>query len=219
MRKADPTLVDRDQHISRGKAVSSAVIDQQTNGGVQRDHIVGGISSNINNHFEDLEIESLQRVSALPDTMSRRAHNLGQFKERAQLTKRQREGVALSNNRECDVPRFSDSDMVSRSTSGEPSTSRSTRNKNRRGASTSCPVIAIDELSPQAGNHDPSTNQHSNEDSGVRVLQLEADEMLARELQEQLYNEELESALGFDQVSSFNLLNINRGGNIWRFGA
>ncbi|XP_071736339.1 uncharacterized protein [Rutidosis leptorrhynchoides] len=196
-RKADPTLVDHGQHISRGKGVSSSTIDQHMNRGLQTDNKNNGQSSNINNHFDDLDIDWLSSVSPPPDTMSRLSHNLGQFKERAQLTKRQREGVVLSNKREHDVPGVSDVDMMSRSTREEPSTSRSTRNKNRRAASTSCPVIAIDELSPQVGNDDVSTNRNSNE--GVRALQLEADEILARELQEQLYNEELESSLGFDQ--------------------
>ncbi|PWA35095.1 RING/U-box superfamily protein [Artemisia annua] len=198
-RKVDPSLVDDDQHISRGKAASSSAFDQQNNGVVQRDRRNGNISSTIYNHFDDLEIEPTQRVSAPPDTMSRRTHNLGQFKERAQLTKRQRDGVALSNSREYAMPRSDDSERPFPSLSGEPSTSRSTRNKNRRGAGTSDPVIAIDELYPEDGNRGSNTDSISNEDSSVRALQLEADEMLARELQEQLYNEELANIFGNDE--------------------
>lgn len=198
-RKVHPSLVDDDQHISRGKAASSSAFDQQNNGMVQRDRRNGNISSTIYNHFDDLEIDSTQRVSAPSDTMSRRTHNLGQFKERAQLAKRQRDGVALSNSRECAMPRSDDSERLFPSLSGEPSTSRSTRNKNRRGAGTSDPVIAIDELYPEVGNHGSNTDSISNEDSSVRALQLEADEMLARELQEQLYNEELANIFGNDE--------------------
>nr|XP_043609931.1 uncharacterized protein LOC122581730 [Erigeron canadensis] len=57
-------------------------------------------------------------------------------------------------------------------TAAEPSSSRSKRNKNLSATSTSNPVSV------------PSA------DSSIRSLQIEADEMLARELQEQLYAEE-----------------------------
>ncbi|KAL0322643.1 UNVERIFIED_CONTAM: hypothetical protein Sangu_1883600 [Sesamum angustifolium] len=43
------------------------------------------------------------------------------------------------------------------------------------------PIIEVDEFSPQ-----PRRNDH---DGDARARQVEADEMLARELQEQLYNE------------------------------
>ncbi|GKA79554.1 RING/U-box superfamily protein [Tanacetum coccineum] len=198
-RKVDLSLADGDQHISRGKAASSSAFDQQNNGMLQRDRRNGNISSTFFNHYDDLEIDPTQRVSAPPDNMSRRTHNLGQFKERAQLTKRQRGGVALSNSRECAMPRSDDSERLFPSLSGEPSTSRSTRNKNRGGASTSDPVIAIDELYPEVGNRGSNTDSISNDDTSVRALQLEADEMLARELQEQLYNEELTNVFGNDE--------------------
>nr|XP_043632776.1 uncharacterized protein LOC122603970 isoform X2 [Erigeron canadensis] len=197
-RKVDPTLVNRDQHISRDMDASGPAIGQRKKGVVLRDHRNGSMSSNINSHFEDLEIYSPQRVPALPDTMSRRAHNLGQL-DRVQLTKRQREGAVLSNNQECDMSHFKDSDIMSRSIPREPSTSRSTKNKNHCGASSSVPVIAIDELSPENGNHGSPTDHNSNENSIVRALQLEEDEMFAKQLQEQLYNEELEAVFGIDE--------------------
>ncbi|CAI9271318.1 unnamed protein product [Lactuca saligna] len=93
-----------------------------------------------------------------------------------------------------DVPRVSDS--------GEPSTSRSTRknknknkNKNSRvgGSLDLDRVIEIDEVSPD----ESRGSRLDDEDPGVRALQVEADEMLARELQEQLYNEELAIASAF----------------------
>ncbi|CAH1436312.1 unnamed protein product [Lactuca virosa] len=96
----------------------------------------------------------------------------------------------------CDVevPRVNDS--------GEPLTSRSNRknknknkNKNSRGGGSLDldPVIEIDEVSTDE-NRGPRLD---NEGPGVRALQVEADEMLARELQEQLYNEELAIASAF----------------------
>lgn len=101
------------------------------------------------------------------------------------------------------MPRVSDS--------GEPSTSRSTRknknknknkNNSRGGGSLDLdPVIEIDDVS----NDESRGSRLDDEDPGVRALQVEADEMLARELQEQLYNEELAiaSAFGVHEVTFF----------------
>ncbi|KAI3746862.1 hypothetical protein L6452_09304 [Arctium lappa] len=206
VRKVDHPLVDGDPRISRGKAASRSAIGQQKNGMVQKDHRNGSISSNINNHFEDLEIDSTQHVPAPPETMSRRTHKLGQFKDRAQFTKRQREGVALSNTSERAVPRPDDSEIATLRLSEEPSTSRSTMNKNRRGAGALDPVVALDESSPEVGNRRSNTHRSSTEDPSFRALQVEADEMLARELQEQLYNEELAPAFGIDEMDSHHAL-------------
>ncbi|KVI00295.1 Zinc finger, RING/FYVE/PHD-type [Cynara cardunculus var. scolymus] len=60
---------------------------------------------------------------------------------------------------------------------GEPSSSRPKRNKSLHGVGTSNSVS------------EPNTRHGNDEGSSVRALQVEADEMLARELQEQLYNE------------------------------
>ncbi|XP_024982471.1 uncharacterized protein LOC112518911 [Cynara cardunculus var. scolymus] len=76
---------------------------------------------------------------------------------------------------------------------GEPSSSRPKRNKSLHGVGTSNSVS------------EPNTRHGNDEGSSVRALQVEADEMLARELQEQLYNEptpsveigEMDSRLAF----------------------
>ncbi|KAI3511522.1 hypothetical protein L1887_18676 [Cichorium endivia] len=70
----------------------------------------------------------------------------------------------------------------------ETSTSRSKRIKNHSGVGPSNQVI------------EPVTC--NNEDSSVRDFQVEADEMLARELQEQLYNEELTPVVDVDEMDS-----------------
>lgn len=52
------------------------------------------------------------------------------------------------------------------------------------------PVIEVDELSPAVRNTtSQSIDDVHNDDSDARARQVEADEMLARELQEQLYHE------------------------------
>ncbi|KAI3798116.1 hypothetical protein L1987_33385 [Smallanthus sonchifolius] len=177
IRKVDPTSVNGDQHIPRGKSASSSVNDQSKNGKVHANHRNGSTSSSFYTRFENLE--------------------------RAQFTKRQREGVGSSNRRECDVAYVNNADMASSSVNvGSSSTSRSTRNNNRRGAGSSDQADLIDELSHEGGNHGSS----SNEDATVRALQLEADERLARELQEQLYTEELSTGFGIDELDSHHAL-------------
>ncbi|KAL8201733.1 hypothetical protein R6Q57_010880 [Mikania cordata] len=171
IRKVD--RVSGDQHVLRGKSVSSSVNDQLKKGKTHMDHRNRSTSSRFFNHFEDLEIDSTQ------------------LKERAQFTKRQREGVGSSNTRNHDVAYVSNEDMTSSSLTRDSLTLRSARIKNRR-----------DESSHEGGNHGSS----SNEDSSVRVLQLEADERLARELQEQLYNEELSTRIEIDEMNSYHAL-------------
>lgn len=70
-------------------------------------------------------------------------------------------------------------------TSCQPLKSRTTgtRNSRQRGGIILGPVIEVDELhSPEANSSDSST---------ARVRQIESDELLAQQLQEQLYNESL----------------------------
>ncbi|KAK9062565.1 hypothetical protein SSX86_019752 [Deinandra increscens subsp. villosa] len=188
MKKVDPTSVNGgDQHILRGKSASSSVNDQVKNGKAPTDHRNGSSSSSFFNRFEDLDIDSMQ------------------LKERAQLTKRQREGVGSSNTRGRDVAYVNNANMASSSLNRDSSTSRSTRNKNRRGAGSSDQVVAIDELFHEGGGDHGSG---SNVDSTVMDLQLEADERLARELQEQLYNEELSVGFGTDEMDSYHAMTM-----------
>lgn len=82
------------------------------------------------------------------------------------------------------------SDVVYLGTSGESSNSRSTRLQSQRIHDNLNEVIEVDELSPQMRPPVSQTVGSLNDDtSDVRARQLEADEILARELQEQLYQE------------------------------
>ncbi|KAL4561143.1 hypothetical protein LXL04_033305 [Taraxacum kok-saghyz] len=79
---------------------------------------------------------------------------------------------------------------------GETSTSNSNSNSNSRSKRNK----TVNGVGPS--NHVVEPITCDNEDSSVRDLQVEADERLARELQEQLYNEEMTPVLGFDQMDS-----------------
>ncbi|KAM7488550.1 hypothetical protein LguiB_026034 [Lonicera macranthoides] len=104
--------------------------------------------------------------------------------------KRQKQGSASNTNGECSTSNFDDSEIVCLGSSVEPSNSRSTRDPNRNGLGVLDPVIEIDEFSPEVReNCSRNIGCSSNDDSDARARQLEADEMLARELQEELYNE------------------------------
>lgn len=108
------------------------------------------------------------------------------------LIKRQKKhGSNLTNHGAYSASHFNDSEIMFLGSSGESSNSRLTRNRSRHGRSLLDPVIEIDELSPKVG---PSGSQHmgprtNDDDSNTRARQVEADEILARELQEQLYQE------------------------------
>lgn len=118
--------------------------------------------------------------------------------------KRQKQGSASSTNGECSTSNFYDSEIVCLGSSVEPSNSRSTRDPNRNGLGVLDPVIEIDEFSPEVrDNCSRNIGCSSNDDSDARARQLEADEMLARELQEELYNEVPGVGVAVGQVCSF----------------
>ncbi|GFP95728.1 E3 ubiquitin-protein ligase sdir1 [Phtheirospermum japonicum] len=102
------------------------------------------------------------------------------------LIKRQKQGSTSSTCGQCSTPVSDDPEVVSLFSPAEAAYSRSTsRNVDRLEQ-----IIEVDEFSPQL-----RCDAHDEE---VRARQVEADEHLARELQEQLYNEV--PAFGFAEV-------------------
>ncbi|KAI3831103.1 hypothetical protein MKX03_015142 [Papaver bracteatum] len=106
------------------------------------------------------------------------------------MTKRQRKHSLLGSNlEECSTSDFDDSEITYIGSSGEPATARSTRSRVPRHRSTSCPIVVVDE-SPEIRRGRPEdSSQMVDGDSDARFRQMEADEILARQLQEQLYDE------------------------------
>ncbi|KAI3865238.1 hypothetical protein MKX03_012828 [Papaver bracteatum] len=106
------------------------------------------------------------------------------------MTKRQRKHSLLrSNLEECSTSDFDDSKITYIGSSGEPATARSTRSRVPRHRSTSCLIVEVDE-SPEIRRGRPEdSSQMVDGDSDARFRQMEADEILARQLQEQLYDE------------------------------
>lgn len=92
---------------------------------------------------------------------------------------------------------FNDSEVSYLGSSFHPSDARSTRACNSQRHSVQLgPVIDVDELrSPEATCSD-SQERRVSDDSSFRARQVESDELLARQLQEQFYNE----SLGFENT-------------------
>ncbi|XP_031249928.1 uncharacterized protein LOC116107768 [Pistacia vera] len=103
------------------------------------------------------------------------------------LTKRQKKHESTSRNQtESSRTVCDDSEIIFLGSSGESSIARSSRSQSHQHQG----ILDIDELSPEMRHSDSQVIGCSdNDDSDVRARQLEADEMLARELQEQLYHE------------------------------
>ncbi|XP_008807959.2 uncharacterized protein LOC103720151 [Phoenix dactylifera] len=96
---------------------------------------------------------------------------------------------------------FDDSEVSYLGSSFHPSDTRSTRARNSQHQGVQLgPVIDVDELrSPEAICSD-SQERRVSDDSSFRARQVESDELLARQLQEQFYNE----SLGFENTEEID---------------
>ncbi|XP_021655181.2 uncharacterized protein LOC110646141 isoform X2 [Hevea brasiliensis] len=105
-------------------------------------------------------------------------------------SKRQKKHRLTSRNHsECSTMVPDDSEILFLGSSEASSSSRSSRTLNRQHQGILEPIYEIDELLPERRNHSSPGLGSMNDDSDSRARQVEADEILARELQEQLYHE------------------------------
>ncbi|GLT72920.1 hypothetical protein SLA2020_448150 [Shorea laevis] len=105
------------------------------------------------------------------------------------LRRQKKHKLTSRNPGECSTSVSDDSDIVFLGSSGE--NSRPSRLQTRQNWGSLDPVIEVDELSPEMRRSmSRGLDCMNNDDSDTRARQVEADEMLARELQEQLYHEE-----------------------------
>ena len=113
-------------------------------------------------------------------------------------------GLTSRNQGECSTMVLDDSEVLFLGSSRESSSSRSSRVHNRQHDGNLEPIYEIDELLTEVRNNDPQLiGSRNDEDSHVTARQVEADEMLARELQERLYHEE--PIFGGGEVCSLQL--------------
>lgn len=129
------------------------------------------------------------RAQSVKDSVSHPRARLGRINgprsAAGTLLKRQKQGSGFSSHGECSTSVSDDLEVVLLSSPAEAANLRSaSRNANMP------QIIEVDESSPQL--------PHDIRDDSARARQLEADELMARELQEQLYNEM--PAFGFQEV-------------------
>jgi hypothetical protein len=182
-------------HSGRIDGVGSFISQQHKNRAEQRD---AGSRINRRVHFDFAkESDAAQTASRIDSDVDRVA---GPHHAANTLTRRQKKHKLTSRNPgECSTSVSDDSDIVFLGSSGE--NSRSSRLQTRQNWGGLDPVIEVDELSPEMRQTISRGLDCINiDDSDSRARQVEADEMLARELQEQLYHEE--PVVGGDGVGS-----------------
>lgn len=106
------------------------------------------------------------------------------------LSKRQRQGLASSSRGECSRATMDNSGIIFL---GSPENNRGKSKRTETVSQNSFgsldPVIEIDETNSEGRGDGSSIVGSSSDDVSTMARQIEADEILARELQEQLYNE------------------------------
>lgn len=167
MRKIDNPLPDKARHLS------SRTDGNGINCRTESDHTDRSAVQTASSHVSELE----------QTTVPPRAGKI--------IIKRQKkQGSASRNDSECSTSISDDSDIMFIGSSRISSKSRSSNVRSPQSRATLGPVIEIDELSPAVRNTtSQSIDDMNDDDSDARARQVEADETLARELQEQLYHE------------------------------
>ncbi|GFZ10686.1 RING/U-box superfamily protein [Actinidia rufa] len=195
-KKTNLPLSDDGQNRSRTKDDPCFVNQKNVNKAVRRFNGNGSSSSIGNDRHEDPSAVSFNHESALTGDqavshpMSELVNVSGHHAAASTHIKRQKQVYASRSYVESSTSASVDSEIMFLGSSGEQLNSRPTRNQSGHGPGILDPVIEIDEFSPEVrhiGSH--NADDSSNDDSNDRARQVEADEMLARELQEQLYNE------------------------------
>ncbi|KAK9138062.1 hypothetical protein Sjap_008656 [Stephania japonica] len=174
-------------NLSRGKGNDNHLLHKNrvgTNGNVR--------GRNIGSKREDLKgrNSSSCSVQASSSSMPDSTQPNGREIERMKLPKRQRKRMSgHSNYGESSSSVFDDSEVTVLWSSHDVSDMGCPRSSDNHGHDIPASVIDINELSPEVLVRSHNSRQMANDDSNNRTKQVEEDEMLARELQEQFYNE------------------------------
>lgn len=198
-KKPNLPLSDEGQQLPRTKDDPSYINEHNETKVVRRDSGKGVGSGVDNDDQEDQNAVSFRNGCALTEAqavsrpMSQSVHVAGHRGATRTLMKRQKQGSTSSNHGQSSTSAAVDSEIVFLASSKEPLPSRSTRNQRDNGPrilDLDHPVIEVDEFSPEVRHYvSHNIDAGSNDSSDDRARQVEADEMLARELQEQLYHE------------------------------
>lgn len=189
----DPLLSDSTEHLPRVFSGAGNTLNQHGSRVERKDVWKSG---NFVNFADDLN--SNQTASTVLYESGRMA---GHRREGKRVIRREKKrGLNMGNHGEGSTLDNGDSDIMFLGSSVTSESSKSSRILRPQSQGMLRPVIEVDELSPAAGPSDPQVVNSMNDESEARARQLEADEMLARELQEQLYHEM--PAFGGGEVSA-----------------
>ncbi|KAF8014296.1 hypothetical protein BT93_H0208 [Corymbia citriodora subsp. variegata] len=108
---------------------------------------------------------------------------------RTSIRRQNNREVSFGNGNSCNRLVSNNSDIINLVSPGDSRNPSSARRLRRQHQGASSSVIEIDDTSPGIGQSGTAILDTLNGESDSRARQLEADEMLARELQEQLYND------------------------------
>lgn len=185
-RNVENTVNDTARHLSRRTGCAGSLFRRQHENGVNRrdissrptpgnecDHAVGQTAA-----LRDPFVSETERSGGAPGADNAFNKRLKKF------------GSSSRNHGGCSTSISEDSDVMFLASSREPVNSRSSRVHHSQSRASLGPVIDVDAFSPPVRRSSPQTiDSTSNDDSEARARQVEADEILARELQEQLYHE------------------------------
>ncbi|XP_059651927.1 uncharacterized protein LOC132299382 [Cornus florida] len=207
-KKTSLPLSDEVRHLSRREDDPGFLYQHHENKTERRENGNGNGNGNGNSNRTIGECSNDQNVSCGISQLCQSDEH-----RHAALTfiKRQKQGSTSSNHGDCSTSGTDDAENLFLGSSGEPSNSRSSRNQSHHGVDILNPVIEIDEFSPGIRNGGSrNIGCSSNDDSDARARQVEADEMLAHELQEQLYNEVPGVGVGVDEIDAHMALSLQQ---------
>ncbi|KAK1395412.1 hypothetical protein POM88_014468 [Heracleum sosnowskyi] len=183
-RKSNPSLSD-EEHLFHKEDDPCNVTKRPRNVVVRRDNEDG---SDARNH----SVSSLNlSMSPMPLTLSqeRRGCLLNEHRGSSNTAVKRRKKSSGTHHSGSSSSPIGKSEVLGFGSSGRPSNVRSVGTQNSRTANSLSRIIDIDDFSPERSNGSHNRDCSRNSESDVRVIQVEDDEILALELQEQLYNE------------------------------
>lgn len=219
------SLSDEDPHLSLGNDINACSETKHNQHKLLRRE--NGTNAQSHDHYPNCEDLSSNRYPSARNS-SQVARPLGQQISHIDvhhpmitpLGKRQKQGSTSINNAECSTSAFNDTDIIFRDSYRDPNNnSRENTNQNCSRSDNLESIIHIDD-SPQATNDGSKGVACCRSDEDARARQVEADEALALELQEQLFNETPVFGVDNEVVSLFPLFllsihQVHVGNGLW----
>ncbi|KAL8100009.1 hypothetical protein AgCh_032318 [Apium graveolens] len=182
-RNLNPSLAD-EEHLCHKEVDPGNVTKRPRNVVVRRDNEDGNIARNHSVSSQNLSVAPI----SLTLSQQRRGCPLNDHHGSSNTAFKRRKKSSGTHHCGSSSSRIGNS-KVDFGSSGEPSNVRSVRTQNRCTAGSFSRIVDIDDFSLDRSNGSHNRDCSRNSESEVRATQVEDDEILALELQEQLYNE------------------------------